>query len=167
MSIDRLADIQERLARLYKLLKGLERAKDEAEAAEKPRVQLKIDAQWDEITPLEREYAQRLAQQVKRQDVPEPIAEVVVAELVDEIELIQTTVKDDSTQKLLMQILTELQKPGTPASAKLKVAIPIIPNVVSYEFEGDTETVVRRLFPTFVKAYEGIKSIRAQEQSGK
>ncbi len=50
----------------------------------------------------------------------------------------------------------ELRKPDSPASAKLKVAIPIIPNVVSYELEGDTESVVRRLFPTFVKVYEAL-----------
>jgi F0F1-type ATP synthase gamma subunit len=159
MTIDRLGDVQGRLERLYKLLKGLERAKDGAEAAEKDRIQLKIEDQWSEITLVEQEYFQRLVQQVKRQDVPEGVAEVVVAELVDEVELIQPRVKDDAIQVLLLQILAELQKPGTPASAKLKVAIPIIPNVVSYEIEGDTETVIRRLFPTFVKAYEGIRSL--------
>jgi hypothetical protein len=163
MSIDRLADVQERLERLYKLLKGLERAKDGADRAEKGRVQLQIDEHWLEISQVEREYTQRLVQQIQRHEVPEPLAEIVVGELVDEIELMQSPERDDVTQKLLAKLLEELKRPGTLASAKLKVAIPIIPNVVSYEIEGDTETVVRRLFPTFTKAYEGIKSITSRE----
>ena len=60
---------------------------------------------------------------------------------------------------MLQEILTELRKPGTPAAAKLKVAIPLVPGFVEIEFEGDTESVVRRLFPTFVKAYKGMKTI--------
>jgi hypothetical protein len=163
MSIDRLADVQERLERLYKLLKGLERAKDGADRADKGRVQLQIDEHWLEISQVEREYTQRLVQQVQRHEVPEPLAEIVVGELVDEIELMQSPERDDVTQKILAQILEELKRPGALASAKLKVAIPIIPNLVSYEIEGDTETVVRRLFPTFTKAYEGIKSITSRE----
>jgi signal transduction histidine kinase len=163
MSIDRLADVQERLERLYKLLKGLERAKDGADRADKGRVQLQIDEHWLEISQVEREYTQRLVQQVQRHEVPEPLAAIVVGELVDEIELIQSPERDDVMQKLLAQLLEELKRPGTLASAKLKVAIPIIPSLVSYEIEGDTETVVRRLFPTFTKAYEGIKSITSRE----
>ena len=57
---------------------------------------------------------------------------------------------------LLDEILVELRKEDTPASAKLKIAIPLIPNIVTYELEGDTETVIRRLFPTFVKVYEAL-----------
>jgi len=159
MSIDRLSDVQERLTRLYNLLKGLELAKDEAEASEKPRLQLKIDSQWKEIRVVEKEYAQGIAQRIKRQDLPESIAQEVVGELVDEIEMMQPIAKTDEMRSMLQQILDELRKPGTPAAAKLKVVIPIIPNIVSYEIEGDTETVVRRLFPTFLKAYDGMRSI--------
>ena len=46
MSIDRISALQDRL-RLYKLLKGQEQVMDEAEAAEKARIQLKIEHQWD------------------------------------------------------------------------------------------------------------------------
>jgi hypothetical protein len=165
MSNNRQADVQDRLDRLYKLLKGLELAKDEAEAAEKARIQLKIDAQWGEIEPVEKEYAQRTAQQVKRHDLPEPEAEKIVAELVDELELIHSS--DAHIQGMLQQILDELSKPGIPASGKLKIAIPIIPNIVSYEIEGDTESVVRRLFPTFVKIHENLKQLAADDKRKK
>ena len=159
MAIDRIGDLQDRLEQLYFLLKGLESAKDKASDDEKPRISLKITDQWQEIQAVEREYAQRLAQQIKREDLPELMAETILAEFVDEIEMIQSNVKNDEVRLILQQILHELQKPGVPAAAKLKVAIPIIPNVVSYEIEGDTENVIRLLFPTFVEAYKKIKTI--------
>jgi len=159
MSIDRLSDVHERLTRLYKLLKGIELAKDDAESAEKPRIQLKIDSQWKEIRSVEKEYAQQLAQHLKRQELPESIAQEVVGELVDELEMMEPIAKTDEMRSMLQQILAELQKPGVPAAAKLKVAIPLVPGFVAIELEGDAESVVRRLFPTFVKAYEGVKAI--------
>jgi hypothetical protein len=160
MSIDRISDLQERLDRLYKLLKGQELAKDEAETAEKARIQLKIDGQWKEIRTVEQQYAIALSQQIKRsEDLPETIAETVVGELVDELEMMKPIAKTDEMRSMLQQILAELQKPGVPAAAKLKVAIPLVPGFVAIELEGDAESVVRRLFPTFVKAYEGVKAI--------
>ena len=157
---DRISDLQERLDRLYKLLKGQELAKDEAETAEKARIQLKIDGQWKEIRTVEQQYVIALSQQVKKQDLPEPIAIEIVGELVDELVLIQP--KTDEMRSMLQQILTELQKPGVPAAAKLKVAIPLVPGFVAIELEGDAESVVRRLFPTFVRAYEGMKTLASQ-----
>ena len=76
---DRIPDLQGRLYRLYKLLKGQELAKDEAETAEKARIQLKIDGQWKEIRTVEREYAIALSQQMKKQELPEPIALTIVS----------------------------------------------------------------------------------------
>ena len=157
---DRISDLQDRLDRLYKLLKGQELAKDEAETAEKARIQLKIDGQWKEIRTVEQQYVIALSQQVKRQDLPEPIAIEIVGELVGELELIQP--KTDEMRSILQQILEELRKPRVPAAAKLKVAIPLVPGFVAIELEGDAESVVRRLFPTFVRAYEGMKTLASQ-----
>lgn len=157
---DRISDLQERLDRLYKLLKGQELAKDEAETAEKARIQLKIDGQWKEIRTVEQQYAIALSQHVKRSEaLPKDLAEPIVGELIDEIELMEPIAKTDEMRSMLQEILVELQKPGVPAAAKLKVAIPLVPGFVAIELEGDTESVVRRLFPTFVKAYEGVKAI--------
>ena len=133
---DRISDLQKRLDRLYKLLEGQELAKDEAETAEKARIQLKIDGQWKEIRTVEREYTIALSQQMKKQDLPEPIALTIVGELVDELELIQP--KTDEMRSMLQEILVKLNEPGVAAAAKLKVAIPLVPGFVAIELEGDT-----------------------------
>ena len=96
-----------------------------------------------------------VSQQVKRQDLPEPIAIEIVGELVYELVLIQP--KTDEMQSMLQQILAELQKPGIPAAAKLKVAIPLVPGFVAIELEGDMESVVRRLFSPLVRTYKNLK----------
>jgi len=162
MAGDRLADIQGFLTDLYEQLAGQEKAKIRAEDAQKGRIQQQIRDTWTEIRGYESEYVLTLSQQVKRAALPEPIAETVMGELVDELEVLAPIEQRDETKQLLLEILAELKKPGLPASAKLKVAIPIIPNVVSYELEGDTESVVRRLFPTFVKVYEAMTSGRSE-----
>lgn len=156
MTFDRLSAVDLALRDWYEQLAGQEKALRLAEEAERVRIKQKIRATWEEIRPCEQEYATCLSQQVKRQDVPEATAEVIVAELVEEVELLQPKVQREEERALLQQILAELQKPSSLASAKLKVAIPLIPSLVTYELEGDTESVVRSLFPTFVKVYEAI-----------
>lgn len=159
MPLNRLADIQTGLSDLYEQLAGEELALRLEEEASKTRIQQRIRLTWKRIRESEHEYVQALSQHMKRQDLPEQIAEMVTAELVEELESLAPLEKRDGTKQLLLQILEELQKPGTPASAKLKLAIPIIPNIVSYELEGDTESVLRRLFPTFVRMFDGLKEI--------
>ena len=159
MSIDRTSQLQTQLKMLYDQLDGLEMAKVTSRDEDKVMLQQRIDLKWKEIREKDGDYVRSLAQQIKRsEDLPEPIAETVVGELVDELEMMQPIAKTDEMRSMLKEILTELQKPGTPAAAKLKVAIPIIPNILTYEIEGDTESVVRRLFPTFVKVYEGVRA---------
>ena len=165
--VDRLADVQNKLNMLYEQLSGKEKALLLAEESEKTRIEQQIRLTWERIHRYESEYTITLSQQVKRQALPEPVAETVTAELVDEIEVLTPLQHHDDVKTLLQEILQELQKPDSPASAKLKVAIPLIPNVVSYELEGDTESVVRRLFPTFVKMYEGLRSLASSDEGKK
>ena len=157
---DRTSQLQTQLKMLYDQLDGLEMAKVTSRDEDKVMLQQRIDLKWKEIREKDGDYVRSLAQQVKKQDLPEPIAIEIVGELVDELVLIQP--KTDEMRSMLQQILTELQKPGVPAAAKLKVAIPLVPGFVAIELEGDTESVVRRLFPTFVRAYEGIRAIGGQ-----
>jgi hypothetical protein len=157
--IDRIPAIQSALKDLYEQLEGEEEALRLAPKTDKVRIKQMIRSTWKDIRQYEQEYSATLSQQVKRQDLPESVAEVVVAEIVDVVKVLEPLEQRDEVKGLLVQILAELQKPGVPASAKLKVAIPIIPSLVSYELEGDTEMVVRRLFPTFVKVYEGLRLI--------
>ncbi|PSN12588.1 hypothetical protein C7293_19520 [filamentous cyanobacterium CCT1] len=167
MAFDRLADVQANLTTLYEQLAGKEQAFLLAEEAEKVRIQQQIRLTWQRIHKFEHEYATTLGQQVKRQALQESQAEIIIAELVDEIEILTPLQKNDDVKVLLQQILQELQKPELPASAKLKVAIPIIPQVVSYEIEGDTEGVLRQLFPTFVKVYDNLKLLTSPDEGKK
>ena len=157
---DRTSQLQTQLKMLYDQLDGLEMAKVTSRDEDKVMLQQRIDLKWKEIREKDGDYVRSLAQQVKKQDLPEPIAIKIVGELVGELELIQP--KTDEMRSMLQEILAELQKPGIPAAAKLKVAIPLVPGFVAIELEGDAESVVRRLFPTFVRAYEGMKAIGGQ-----
>lgn len=160
MQQDRLTVIQGNLGELYEQLAGEERALIHAEEAGRVRIQQQIRATRELIQNFEQEFVQKLSQRIKREEMPELLAEEVITELVDEIEILKNLEKQENIQVLLQQILAELQKPEKTASAKLKVALPIIPNLVSYELEGDTENVMRRLFPTFLKAYDGLKALK-------
>jgi hypothetical protein len=157
MTADRLSDLEANLTMLYEQLAGQERAKICVEDSQKIRIQQQIEATWQEIRRFDREYVLTFAQQMKIKDLPEPIAETVTAELVDEIEVLAPLVQQDGVKALLLEILAELQRPDLPVAAKLKVVIPIIPTIVSYELEGDTESVLRRLFPSLVKLYRGLR----------
>jgi HEAT repeats len=163
MNFDNPADSEKNLRDLYEQLAGQREAKTLAEDAEKTRIEQKIRKTKQEISLCEKEYVRELAQGLKRQELPESIAEIVVGELVDEIEMLQPQVKNDELKGLLQQILVELKK-AEPAAAKLKVTIPIVPGVVAYELEGDTKGVLQKLFPTLVKAYEGLRGVQQQKK---
>jgi HEAT repeat protein len=159
MNFDDPAQLEDNLRDLYEQLAGQRNAKILAEDAQKTRIEQNIRKRKEEIGQCEQEYVQALAQQLRRQDLPESIAETVVGELVDEIENLPQ-VQNDELKALLQQILVELKKPETPAAAKLKVAIPIFPGVVTYELEGDTKGVLQRLFPTLVKASQWLRGVQ-------
>jgi hypothetical protein len=159
MNFDNTAGSEENLELLYKQLDQQKRAKILAEYADKARLEQIIQETKKEISQYEKDYVQELARQLRRQELPESIAEIVVGELVDEIELLQPQVKNDELKGLLQQILVELKK-VEPAAAKLKVTIPIVPGVVAYELEGDTKGVLQRLFPILVKAYQGLRGVQ-------
>lgn len=47
--------------------------------------------------------------------------------------------------------MNKLDEPGTAAAAKAKFVINLIPGIFAYEFELDTENVLRRIFHPFKK----------------
>jgi len=167
MSFDRLTDVETGIKELYEQLAGEEKAFRRAEEADKTRIRQRIRDTQQRIQEYENEYVTLVSQQAKRQELPETTAEVIVAELVDEIQILESTEQYDSLHSMLQEILEELKKPGTPAAAKLKVAIPIIPTLVTYEVEGDTENIMRRLFPTFKKIYEELRLLTSFESKPK
>ncbi len=165
---DRIQQIEKNLKLLYAQLGA---AEEGAIGSQSTVSKLKYEQEIEndllpDIRKFEQQYAIALSQQIKRSDdLPEPIALTIVGELVDELELIQP--KTDKMRSMLQEILAELRKPGVPAAAKLKVAVPLVPGFIAIELEDDAESVVRRLFPTFVKMYEGVKISLTRENEGK
>lgn len=91
--------------------------------------------------------------------IPEPEIEVVIAEIVQQTAQLQTSPEySDEVLEWLQRIHAEVSKPGTPAAAKLKGTLSLMPPFVnlSYEAELDTENFLRTNFPTFTKLYEKV-----------
>jgi hypothetical protein len=64
---------------------------------------------------------------------------VKVERAVNAIELIPATTYPPELIPLLQDLQSKLAEPDRIASAKLKVALPLIPAIASYEFELETE----------------------------
>ncbi len=108
------------------------------------RQQIKRD-----LTPhlrlLEQEYADLLAAGVQTEKIPEADARKLVAEVFDAVFKAEETKPPNAPPemvRLLSEIRDKLDAPGKSASAKLKLSLPIIPLISSYEIELDTARVV-------------------------
>jgi len=154
MPINRLSDIEENLELLREQVVGKQKALNLAPQEEKTRIKLQIRELRKEIREQEEEYWQILARQTKTAEIPEAEAEIIVAEIVEEVGQIELQGQyPDQVLELLQEIRDTLNKPGSTAAAKLKgVMSPIPPFVgISYEVELDTEKFLQRHFPTFQK----------------
>jgi len=161
MTHDRLHQIEENLSLLREQLGGMEKTLITAPAEENTRLQQRIRL---EIRPkmrqFEEEYWQILAAQADELAITEPDAEVVVAEIVQEVDHLavsQTNPYPDAVLQILQEIRDNLNQPGTTAAAKLKGVISSMPPFigVSYEAELDTEAFFRKHFPTFTRVIKG------------
>lgn len=82
------------------------------------------------------------------QSVTDVEAEPIVAELVEVFEQKhgQLVARAPDLQTQLDTILQELREQNKSASAKFKVALPIIPTLVSYELDLDTENFLTEVW---------------------
>ena len=106
------------------------------------------------IRKYEQEYWQILAKTAETVEIPAPEAEIIVAEIVEEVGQIEVQqLYPDEVLQILREIRDKLNQPGLTASAKLKGVISSIPPFVgiSYEAELDTENIFQWHFPTFQK----------------
>ena len=159
MSSDRLRQVDKNLTRLREQLHGKEDTLTTIAPEERVRIKQQIADLKAEIRPFEIEYWQLLAEQAETITVAAPDAEVVVAELVEQSTQLQTS--DHYSEEILAWLQTiyaEVSKPNTPAAAKLKGALSLIPPFVNltYEAELDTENFLRKYFPTFTKWAKGL-----------
>ncbi len=154
MPINRLPDMEENLELLQEQLGGKENALILGAPEEEIRINQQIRKLRKKIREQEEEYWQVIAQQTKTEEIPEHEAEIIVAEIVEEVGQIevQRQYPDDVVQ-ILQEIRDKLNQPGATAAAKLKgVMSPIPPFVgIAYEVELDTEKFLQRHFPTFQK----------------
>ncbi len=154
MSSDRLRQLERNLTRLRDQLAGKEDTLITIAPEERARIKQQIKDLKKEMQPFEREYWQILADEPATTTILDPAPEVVVAEIVEQVGQLQTSQQySDEVLEWLQKIYAEVSKPETPAAAKLKGALSLLPPFVnvSYEAELDTENFLRSHFPTFIK----------------
>ena len=159
MSNDRFRAVEENLELLRKDVAGREKAKILASFEEKTRIELGIQELRKQMRPFEEEYWQLLATRSTQVEITEPEAEIVVAELVEQVGQLQTSSQyPDELLQLLQNIYIEVSKPGIPAAAKLKGLLSMFPPFVGlgYEVEIDTESFCRTHLPNFTKWYKAL-----------
>lgn len=156
---DRIKQLEKVLKRLRDQIAGKEDALTTIAPEEKVRIKQQISDLRLEIKPFEEEYWQLLRNKSKQVEISEPEAKVVVAELVEQVGQLQNSTQyPDEVIQILREIYLEVSKPNSPASAKLKGALSMLPPFVSlgYEAEIDTESFFRTYMPTFTKWYKAL-----------
>jgi hypothetical protein len=160
MISDRLSHLQSEVQGYYKQLANKETAKRTARFEDKELLQQQIDVLKKELGSVEREYWLRWQAEIARLTIPEADAEIVASEFVREVEFLEIEPAVQSNAELmnvLQEIKAELIKPEIPAGGKLKAAIPLLPGLISYEMELDTEGLLRRVFPTVCNFVDKLK----------
>jgi len=154
MPINRLSDMEENLELLQEQLVGKQKTLNLAPQEEKIRIKQQIRELRKEIREQEEDYWRVIAQQTKIVEIPEPEAEIFVADIVEEVGQFEVQGQySDEVLQILQEIRDKLNQPGATAAAKLKGVISSIPPFVgiSYEAELDTENFFQQHFPTFRK----------------
>lgn len=148
---NRLVQLEELLEIEYEKLHEFEKAISLADGiSQKIALRLQIKK---ELTPrlreLEQEYASLLASGVPTTQISTPEADNLVAELSAAARTAQENTQGNAPTEmvdLLKEIRDKLDEPGKSAAAKLKVTLPIVPLIASYEMEMDTEAVVTQVW---------------------
>lgn len=154
IQINRLSQIEENLELLQEQLVGKQMALNSSPLEENIRIKQQTRELRKEIREQEEEYWQLLAQQTKTVEIPEQEAEIILAEIVEEVGQIEVQGQYlDEVLQILQEIRDKLNQPEATAAAKLKGVISSIPPFVgiSYEAELDTENFLQQHFPTFQK----------------
>jgi hypothetical protein len=90
-----------------------------------------------------------IQQRIKEEVLAEDDAGNAIVEVVREVQVIESNSNadyPDEVIRLLEDIRNKLNDPGNPAAAKAKLALSLIPGILAYEVELDTETALRKAF---------------------
>ena len=103
-----------------------------------------------ELRKLEQEYAELLVDGVPAGAIPEADADALVGELSKATNTILQSAPSNAPQemvRLLGEIKAKLSEPNESASAKLKLSLPLIPAICSYEIEVETAGLLKKVWP--------------------
>lgn len=156
----RLVDLEKNLELRYETLGEVEKRlamTDEifSKNAIKQRIREEV---LPELHKVEVEYWQLLEQEARTCTVAEVDAGNAIIEVVQEVELIENQPNanyPDEFMDLLLEIRDKLNQQELPAAAKLKAALPLVPGILSYEVELDTESSLRRAFQPIKRLFRG------------
>lgn len=108
------------------------------------------------VRVYEEEYLQQLAQKVNFYEPEEEEAKSAIIQV--KAEVVRVIQNQPQVNAELMQLLVEirdkLNEPGPTAAAKAKLALTLIPGILAYEFELDTERSLRRLRQPIVRLFQ-------------
>jgi|GEM_PF-691457 len=153
----RLSRLEELLEILYERLGDFQKGiatSDSVSQKSALKQQIKREILPD-LRKYEVEYAQLLAEEGDIILIADAEAANVLAETRYAIERLEAVKVEDQPKELrplLQEVREKLDDPGKAAAAKLKVTLPIIPLIASYEFELDTEALM-------VKVWRRIKAL--------
>lgn len=160
MGSDRLNDIEMNLNLLRQQQAKLEQKAITASGLDQIKFEQLLELEIKpKIKTYEAEKWQILSNSVQELTISEEEAEIAVAEIVTEVTQLEASPPanyPDALLQVLREIRDSLNKPSepeTPASAKLKSAISLMPPFVNVSYEGeiDLETFFQTHFPTFRK----------------
>jgi formylglycine-generating enzyme required for sulfatase activity len=145
--IQRLTQLEEQLEILYEKRHAFETdiaisASRDAKFELQQRLKREV---LPSLRRTEQEYARLLAGAVEPAQLPEPEAQAVVEDVREALashERAASGERSEELHRLLTDLCTKLNEPGKAAVAKLKVILPVIPLIASYELELDTESFV-------------------------
>ncbi len=152
MNVDRrFSDLEKILTLRYETLGEVERdlvmtTDPFAKAAIKQRLREEV---LPGIRQYENEYWRLLAQVADNYSPSVDKIEDAIIQInqeVNRIEVEQAGNYPDELMHLLLEIRDKLNTPNLPAAAKMKLALPLIPGILGYEVELDTEATIRRIF---------------------
>lgn len=144
----RLADLEDLLELDYE---KLAEHKQELSVTASPNVRNEVKQRikrdiMPRIRQNEANYWSLLRQFASGIEIAEAEAETAITTIVQDVEIIQAKPMPDEVLQKLQEILDKLNEPGTAAAAKAKFAVNVIPGVLAYEFELDTENTLRQVF---------------------
>jgi hypothetical protein len=145
---ERLTQLRELLDIQYEKIHEYEKAIDMSDGVSQKialRQQIKRDI-VPRIREVENEYASLLTNSVDVAEIPDAEAQQLISELVGASDQLRRRTIPEPPPSEILELLREIEKklgePGKSAAAKLKVVLPIIPLVASYELEIDTGNVL-------------------------